>query len=49
MIKALEGFRRASIPRLCGAPAPHLEDVPSRRGRRSHGRSSGLPIWGCCA
>ena len=45
----LEHVRRASIPRLAGAPDPHLEDTPPRRGRRSHGRLSfdanHLSIW----
>jgi len=33
----LEAERRASIRRLCAAPAAPLEDAPSRRGPRSHG------------
>ena len=36
----LEDERRASIRRLCAAPATPLEDAPSRRGRRSHGQLS---------
>ena len=36
----LEHFGRASMPRLSGATAPQLENAPSRRGRRSHGRLS---------
>ena len=34
----LKHVRRDTIPHLSGAPAGHLEDASSRRGRRSHGR-----------